>query len=304
MENAQDLVRFTNRERSFMHDSFQETDKNIRTRGRKNRMKRTTTVIALLGICLFFSATVTAQQRSDAADSLIVRARTMVDSGYAAWNKDEMLHGYALLQRAAVVDPGGKYVEYYLAYAGYRLMTYGMAMKQEDVYKEFADETDKRAERLGEKYAAWSEPKALLAAIYGIEIAHSWMSGVTLGPKSNSLAEKAISLDSTNPRAYLILGTGKLNTPAIFGGSVGKAIEYFKKSVSLFETGPTEPKSGLEPTWGYLDALTWLGLAYEKEDRYADALAEYRKALAADPAYARARYVLVPGVEKKMNHEK
>ena len=130
------------------------------------------------------------------------------------------------------------------------------------------------------------------------------MSGVSLGPKSNSLAEKAISLDSTNARAYLILGTSKLNTPAVFGGSIEKAIEYFRKSVSLFEDSPDAPKSSLEPTWGYLDALTWLGLAYEKQERYSDALAEYRKALKAAPDYARARYVLVPEVEEKISHEK
>lgn len=267
-------------------------------------MNKMTLSIAILWICLLFSGAVMGQQRSFAADSIIIRARSMVDSGYTAWNKDEMLHGYALLQRAAVLDPGGKFVEYYLTYAGYRLMTYGMAMKQDDLYKEFADPADRRAEMLTGKYSDWSEPKALLAAIYGIEIAHSWMSGATLGARGNSLTERAISLDSTNPRAYLILGTSKLNTPGIFGGSVEKAVEYLKKSISLFESAPARPKSDLEPTWGYLDALTWLGLAYEKEGHYAEALAEYRKALATDPAYTRAKYVLVPGVEEKIKHEK
>lgn len=264
-------------------------------------MKKTTLSVAILGVSLFFSTLVMAQQRNTGVDSIITDARNLVDSGYTTWNKDEMLHGYALLQRAAVLTPGNKYVDYYLSYAGYCLMTYGMAMKQENMYKEFADAADKTAEKLSNKYPDWSEPKVLLAAIYGIEIAHNWMNGPTLGPKSSALAEKAIALDSTNPRAYLILGTGKLNTPGIFGGSVDKAVEYFRKSISLFESEPKKPTSDLEPSWGYIDALTWLGLAYEKQDRYAEALTEYRKALAADPDYGRAKYVLIPGVEKKID---
>ncbi len=236
-----------------------------------------------------------------AADSVIVQGRGLVDSGYLEWKKDEMLHGYALLRRAAVLAPGDKYVEYYLAYAGYRLMTYGMAEKKDDVYKEFAGQAEKTVEALNEKYADWSEPKVLLAAIYGIEIAHSWMNAPTLGPKSSALVEEALSIDSTNPRAYLILGTSKLNTPGVFGGSVDRAVEYFRKAVSLYEAAGNKSPESLEPSWGYIDALTWLGLGYEKQERYSDALEVYRAALRVDHDCARAKYVLIPEVEKKIS---
>ena len=265
------------------------------------KMKKTTLSVVILGISLVFSTLVMAQQRKTDLDSMIVAARSLVDSGYAAWNKAEMLHGYAFLQRAAVLVPGNKYVRYFLSYAGYRLMTYGMAMKEDNIYREFADPADKMAGQLSNEYPNWSEPRVLLAAIYGIEIAHNWMNGPTLGPKSSALADKAIALDSTNPRAYLILGASKLNTPSIFGGNVDKAVEYFRKSISIFESEPKKPASDLEPSWGYIDALTWLGLAYEKQDRYTAALAEYRKALAADPGYERAKNVLIPEVEKKID---
>jgi tetratricopeptide (TPR) repeat protein len=235
-----------------------------------------------------------------AADSLVIQGRNLVDSGYVEWKKDAMLRGYALLQRASLLNPEDRYVEYYLAYAGYRLMTYGMAVKQDDIYKEFAERAEGRTEALARNYPDWSEPSVLLAAIYGIEIAHSWMNAPTLGPKSGDLLEKSLSIDSTNPRAYLILGTGKLNTPAIFGGSVEKAIDYFRESLSLYEAAAYHSRPVLEPTWGYVDALTWLGLAYEKQERYTDALSVYQKALQVDPNYARATYVLIPEVEKKI----
>lgn len=264
-------------------------------------MKKLTLSLATLGLMLSMSGVLKAQSSPRRIDSLVIIARSLVHSGYVAWNKDEMLHGYAILQRAAVLAPENKYVDYYSSYAGYRLMTYAMATKNDELYKEFADVSEKTAERLSDKYSEWSEPKALLAAIYGIEIAHSWLNAPTLGPKSDAFAGKAIALDSTNPRAYLILGTSKLNTPGVFGGSVDKAVDYFRKAISLYENKPDKSVSDLEPSWGYVDALTWLGIAYEKQDKYTDALAEYRKALAVDPDYARAKYVLIPEVEKKID---
>lgn len=270
-------------------------------------MKTKLTVVSMLAVMIQSAAVFAkapATTGNPAADSLVIQGRSLVDSGYAEWKKDLMLRGYALLQRAAILTSKDRYVEYYLAYAGYRLMTYGMATKQDDVYKEFADQAEKRAEALDDKYSGWSEPGVLLAAIYGIEIAHSWMTAPTLGPKSSDLLEKALSIDSTNPRAYMVLGTSKLNTPAIFGGSVDKAADYFRRSVSLYEAAAINPRQTLEPSWGYLDALTWLGLAYEKQERYGDALAVYRKALLDDPNYARARYVLIPEVQKKVGESK
>lgn len=169
-------------------------------------------------------------------DSLVIQGRDLVDSGYVQWNKEEMLHGYSLLERAAALARNNRYPQYYLAYAGYRLMTYGMSIKEDSIYKEFADPAEKLAEKLVKDYAKLAEPKALLASIYGVEIAHNWTKSVTLGPESEDLAREALSIDSTNPRAYIVLGAGKLNTPGIFGGSVSKAVEYFKESVSLFES--------------------------------------------------------------------
>lgn len=288
----------------FSTTSFFDDSCDIKPRERNKKMKKRTLCVTILGISLIFSSVLMARERTASADSLVILARSAVDSGYVTWNKDEMLRGYALLERARILAPGDRYVEYYLSYAAYRLITYGMAMKQDKLYKEFVDAAEKPAEALSYNYPGWSEPIVLLAAIYGIEIAHNWMSSMTLGPKSGSLVEKALAIDSTNPRAYMILGINKFSTPAIFGGSIEKALEAFRKSISLFEAAPVELRSDLAPSWGYIDALTWLGLTYEKEDRYADALDTYRKTLQLDPDYARARYSLIPGVEKKIAEDK
>lgn len=237
------------------------------------------------------------------ADSLIVQGKSLVDMGYLTWKKDEMLHGYSLFQRAETISPDNKLVEYYLAYAGYRLMTYGMAMKDSKLYDDFADQSEKRASDMGDRYGNWAEPKFLLASIYGIEIANNWMKGSLLGPKSGALADNGLSADSANPRAYLVIGSNKLNTPSFFGGSIDEAIKYLNKSITLFERERLNLGSStndLNPDWGYVDALTWLGIAYEKQERYSDALAVYEKTLQIFPDYARAKYVLIPELKKKM----
>ncbi len=235
-------------------------------------------------------------------DSLIAQGKNLTEEGYLTWNKDQMLRGYAILERAAIMSPQNKLVKYYTAYAGYRLMTYGMAIKQDKIYGQFADQTEESAKSLTEKYSDWSEPQSLLAAIYGIEIAHSWLKGPILGPKSDQLLKKAISNDSTNPRAYLVFGISKLNTPSFFGGSVDQAIVYLSKSIALYEREKSDKDTlnSLSPCWGYEDALAWLGMAYEKKGRYADALNVYEKALQSQPNYARVKYSLLPELKKKM----
>lgn len=262
---------------------------------------------ALFAACLYasslFAQTPASVPRDAAVDSLIVQGKNLVDTGYLEWKKDEMLHGFSLLQRAETISPDDKLVEYYLAYAGYRLMTFGMAMKDGKLYDQFADQSENRANDLSGKYESWAEPKLLLASIYGIEIAQNWMKGSLLGPKSSALVSSALSTDSTNPRTYLILGSNKLNTPALYGGSIDEGVKYLDKSVTLFEREILNRGSStndLNPDWGYVDALTWLGIAYEKQERYSDAIATYEKALRLFPDYARAKYSLIPDLKKKM----
>ncbi|MGC8595577.1 MAG: tetratricopeptide repeat protein [Candidatus Kryptoniota bacterium] len=235
-------------------------------------------------------------------DLLIVQGKNLTEEGYITWDKDKMLRGYAILNRACITSPGNKFAVYYTAYAAYRLIIYGMVTKQDGIYDQFAHIADESTKRLTEKYTSWSEPYSLLAAIYGIEIAHNWLKGPILGPKSDQLLKEAISSDSTNPRAYLILGISKLNAPSLFGGSVDQAIEYFTKSIALYEREKSDKDrpNSLNPDWGYEDALAWLGLAYEKKGRLADALKVYEKALQSRPNYARVKYSLLPELRKKM----
>jgi tetratricopeptide (TPR) repeat protein len=250
-----------------------------------------------------FAQNMVNQERNAAIDSLICRSKNLTDNGYLTWNKDLMLQGFSLLQHAEKISHENKFVEYYLAFVGYRLMTFGMAMKDDKLYDDYVDQTEKRASDLCDMYEHWSEPKPLLASIYGIEIAHNWMKSFFIGSKSEKLANAALSIDSANPRAYLVMGINKLNTPSIIGGGTKEGIEYLSKSVTRFERErqiQDSLKDDLRPDWGYVDALTWLGIAYEKQQNYTGALAVYEKALQIYPNYTRAEYSLIPQLREKM----
>lgn len=72
--------------------------------------------------------------------------------------------------------------------------------------------------------------------------------GQKFGPLSGTYLQKAIQLDSTNPRPVLISGMNKYYTPEQWGGDKKKAIELFKKADEMDKN--FKPASALHPAWG------------------------------------------------------
>jgi tetratricopeptide (TPR) repeat protein len=156
-----------------------------------------------------------------------------------------------------------------------------MAFEKSAFFDRYYDSAVVRSIQLTEQDPAWSEPYALLSILYGYKIAKKPINAVTYGPKSYFLAEDAIKSDKENPRAWFVAGIVKLHMPDFLGGGADEAISVFKKAIDIFEN-KTEADS-LSPDWGYLDALTWLGWAYEKDDQPQEALNVYKKALSLEP---------------------
>lgn len=71
---------------------------------------------------------------------------------------------------------------------------------------------------------------------------------MTYGPESSDWLKKAIALDSTNPRPYLVTAEGVFNTPESFGGGKDAAKPLFDKAAQLFST--FKPATALSPDWG------------------------------------------------------
>ncbi|MBI3577782.1 MAG: tetratricopeptide repeat protein [Ignavibacteriales bacterium] len=257
-------------------------------------MKR---IIAAVGCIALLS--IAAQAQSSSVNEIIVEAKKSLYQGYAFNNKQQTLNAYAMLERAASMEPNNRYVVYHLAYAEYLLARTAYVGKDEHTFGQYIDKATERTERLLEHENGWSEASALLGAINGIKISQSPMKGMVLGPETTDMMKEASAADSLNPRVWIVYGTMKLNTPSFFGGSIEDAQKFFARAVALFEnTKPTDPR---QPEWGYLDALVWLAKSYEKAERPSEALATYKKALTVEPNFLWVKNALLPALEKKMS---
>lgn len=227
-----------------------------------------------------------------------VQGMELVTRGNKHHDKSALLEGRGILERAQLSNPDDAFATYYLAYAEYELIRYGMVDKESGLFDQYVDAAVTHAKQVLKMRPEWSEGLALLANIYGIQISQSWLKGATLGPEANELTARAIKSDSLNPRAWLVHGIMKYSTPSLFGGSVAVALEDFKKAFELFEH-PSQHEP-LSPGWGQLDTYAWLGRAFDKNDLPNDARATYKKALEVEPEFSWVKRVLLPALEKKI----
>ena len=119
------------------------------------------------------------------------------------------------------------------------------------------------------------------------------LSGMTLGPKSSELLDRAKEIEPKNPRVWLISGISARFTPKTFGGGADRAEQDLRKAIAMFETDrPVAPA----PSWGRADAWIWLGQALQKEQKIDDARAAYQKALEIQPGNQWVQRVLLPSL--------
>ncbi|MEM9855962.1 MAG: tetratricopeptide repeat protein [Bacteroidota bacterium] len=184
---------------------------------------------------------------------------------------------------------------YNLVLAQHGLLGSTMSEQDEDLFDDYFKKTKDHIEELIDNGYQEGNSRALLSSIYGWEMGYSPWKGMFLGGKSSSNLEKATKADASSPLVWQIYGGSKLFTPKAFGGSVTDAIEAYEKSVSLYESNPALTKSN----WRYLDALAWLGQAYEKNNQIDKARKTYEKALQVEPGFGWAKYVLLPNIASK-----
>ncbi len=250
------------------------------------------TVAVILALCI---TTFSAAFGQSELERFVAEAKHTVEQGNARFNKELLLQGMSMFERALSTDPENLLLMYHLSYAEYRLMTYYFS-RETDQFDPLADKTIARLKHLLDKKPGWPEVQSLLSGIYGLKIGRNWAHAMTLGPQANSLAAQAVETDQGNPRAWLMHGTQKFNTPAFFGGSMKEAITSYRTAINLFEE--QRNSDPLAPSWGYTDALIWLGRAYEQEEQYDEALAMYRKVLEIEPEFAWVKHNLLPALEK------
>lgn len=183
---------------------------------------------------------------------------------------------------------------YQLVLAQHGLLQSTMVDQDEDLFDDYFKKTKSHLDELIDEEHEEGNARAILSAVYGWEMGYSSWKGMFLGGKSSSNIEKATKVDPTSPLVWQVYGSSKLFTPAAFGGSVQEAVKAYEKSVELYEANPGLKKSN----WHYLDAMAWLGQAYEKNGQLSQAKAIYEKALEVEPGFGWVKFRLLPAVTK------
>jgi tetratricopeptide (TPR) repeat protein len=174
----------------------------------------------------------------------------------------------------------------------YGLLYSCLSNKDEDTYEKYIDKTLEELETLLKQNPESSELYTISAALMSVQMGFSPMKGMTLGSLSGTHIDKAIKLDSLNPAAWRQHASSKYFTPKMFGGDIDIAIKSYEHAIKLFE------KSNQINNWMYLDALVWLGIAYEKTEQPDKAKKVYEKALATEPDFGWVKNHLLPGLQK------
>lgn len=173
--------------------------------------------------------------------------------------------------------------DYDRAYANYRLAITANILGQSETAINALTSAQATLENLDQ---ADAENLALLASVYGMQIALDSSRGASLGPKLGQALAQAQLLDPTNPRVVLVQAISAFNTPVSFGGSMKKAIELSSKAIALYEA-PCD-----EICWGHAEAYTWRGLAKQSTGDSQGAIADWQAAVEVQADYGWANFLL------------
>ena len=227
---------------------------------------------------------------------LLKEGKVIAQQANTSYNQELMLKARTVFEKAYAADTTSPLALYYITYTGYKLLE--MNLRDKDAFEKYYDGTEKNGVRLSEMKGMESEGKSLLASIYMMKIASSPMSAISLSSTIFTLLGEAEKANAQNPRIYIVRGSMKYNMPKMFGGSYSDAADNFRKSVTLFEK--EEVADSLQPSWGYLESLAWLGRSYEQLENYDAAKFIYQKALSIEPGYGWVKYNLLPALEKEI----
>jgi len=240
----------------------------------------------------------------------ILDAKLLADSGLFHRDMQEIRSAHQMLTKVIQNNSNSEQAYYYLGYVEYQLAILYMndPVRGNDIsagqdsslmFLNNAIDHLKKSISLDKKSQNAAEAHALLSMTYGQKIRIQPGKGMILGIRSRRSIKKAKKIDSDNPRIVLSEAISHYNTPSQFGGSQEKGLAGFKRAVSLFMSEDDRPQH--LPTWGKVEALTWLGIAYMQTEQYQHAQDSFEKALAINPNYGWVKYSLMPLLNSKIS---
>ncbi len=149
-------------------------------------------------------------------------------------------------ERIAKVETAQWLPQYYTAYS---LLLSGITGKQDEGTKDaIYDKAMSFATMADQLKPDNSDITALKGYIVFMKMAVSPQArAMSMIPQSNALLEKAMALDTENPRVYLLKGQNLFYTPEAFGGGKAKAKEVLLLAAQKFDASKA---ASPDPTWG------------------------------------------------------
>ena len=175
--------------------------------------------------------------------------------------------------------------DYEQAYAFYRLAITANISGQRKQAGDSLNEAQKALENLLDAQTT-ADSQALLAAVYGMQIALDNSKGAEYGMKTATLLQQATALEPNNPRVSLVKAINAFYTPSVFGGGLEKAQNLASQAITLYDL-PCDTIC-----WGHAEAYTWRGLAKQEQGDISGALQDWQHAIDIDPQYGWAKYLL------------
>lgn len=217
-------------------------------------------------VAAIFSAVLAGVQRAQTDNPLAVR----LEMARRTRNAMQLQSLETELQQRMTQSPGDAQSAYQLAKVQAYLADVYLFRKDKKSAAMAIDRAIESARRSVGENDKSAEAHSLLADLYGRKISFGGMlAGPKFGPKVKEENKRALALDDLNPQAWASLGRQYLMAPRMFGGDVSKAIEAFRKSLSL--------DSQQDETY------VWLAKAYEKQGEKSKAREAIQQALRLNP---------------------
>ncbi len=249
----------------------------------------------------------------------ILAARTLADRGVIRSDKTLLLkacaefeHIVSLTQSALKQAPTAEteqfyvYGLYYLAYVQHWLVLHGRGKNDDALLTVYLPKAIANAETLIRLRPDWAEGHLLLSTMYGIKLSTQLTLLFSLGPAIERHVQRAAELAPNNPRVLYVQASAYFVKPGIAGGSIKKAVEYWRRAAQIFEQERLGAKhrQSLEPSWGYVEVLAGLGRALEEQGEMQEARAVFRQALSIEPEYVWVKEELLPNLETRIQRSR
>lgn len=173
------------------------------------------------------------------------------------------------LAATAQRGPSDPVAQYNYALAQSYLSEVALELRDKDAAGRAAEEGIRAATKATQLNAKNAEYHRLLGALCGQVIPANVLAGIRYGKCALESINKALELDPKLASAWVSRGVGNYYLPPAFGGGVDKAIQDLQKAIQL------NPKSA--------EAYLWLGIAYRKANRNADARTALTRSVELNP---------------------